>query len=93
LNNKRIGSESTVSLNVIPMPESGPQVSAETVSLLEELLEEAKAGSVVGLAIVILRTKRNYDLELRGVAADSGEQISVAGMLAALQKMVLELSD
>jgi hypothetical protein len=82
-----------MSLNVVPMPELAPQVSAETVTLLEQLLEEARAGTVIGLATVILRTKGNYDLRLRGVAAASGEQMSVAGMLAALQKMVLDLAD
>jgi purine nucleoside permease len=70
-----------------------PQVSAETVSLLEQLLEEARAGTVTGLAIAVLRSTGNYDLRLRGSATESGNQMSVAGMLSALQKMVLELAD
>jgi hypothetical protein len=73
--------------------ECAPQVSAETVSLLEQLLDEARAGTVTGLAIAVLRIQGSYDLKMRGSASASGHEMGVAGMLAALQKMVLELAD
>ncbi len=68
-------------------------VSAEIVSLLERLLEDARAGTVIGLAVVTLRTKGNYDLKLLGNATEKGELMAVAGMLAALQRMVLALDE
>jgi hypothetical protein len=93
VNSEKIGSKTVAPSNVVAISESAPRVSAETVSLLEQLLEEARAGSVTGLAVAILRSKGNYDLRLRGNATENGNQMSVAGMLAALQKMVLELAD
>lgn len=78
--------------NVVTIASRAPPVSAETVFLLEQLLEEARAGIVTGLAVVVLRSKGNYDLRLRGNAAENGNQMAVAGMLAALQKAVLELT-
>jgi hypothetical protein len=93
VNSEKIGSKTTVPSNVVAISERAPQVSAETVSLLEQLLEEARAGTVIGLAVAVLRSKGNYDLKLLGNATENGEQMAVAGMLAALQKMVLELAD
>jgi hypothetical protein len=93
VNSERIGSKATVPSNVVAISGCAPQVSAETVSLLEQLLEEARAGTVTGLAVAVLRLKGNYDLRLRGNATENGNQMAVAGMLAALQKMVLELAD
>jgi hypothetical protein len=93
VNCNRIGSKGTVPLKVAAISGCAPQVSAETVALLEQLLEEARAGTVTGLAVAVLRSKGNDDLRLRGNATESGNQMSVAGMLAALQKMVLELAD
>jgi hypothetical protein len=93
MNSERIGSKTTVPSNVVAISDCAPQVSAETVSLLEQLLEEARAGTVTGLAVAVLRSKGSYDLRLRGKASENGNQMSVAGMLAALQKMVLELAD
>jgi hypothetical protein len=93
VNSERIGPKATVPSNVAAISGCAPQVSAETVSLLEQLLEEARAGTVTGLAVAVLRSKGNDDLRLRGNATESGNQMSVAGMLAALQKMVLELAD
>lgn len=66
-------------------------VSAETVQTLERLLAEAKRGTVAGLALVVLQADGRFDLHLRGCATDESNQMGVAGMLAALQKMVLEL--
>jgi hypothetical protein len=86
MNSEKIGSKATAPSNVVA-------ISAETVSLLEQLLDEARAGTVTGLAVAVLRSKGNYDLRLRGSASENGNQMSVAGMLAALQKMVLELAD
>jgi hypothetical protein len=93
MNNEKIGSKTMAPSKVVAISESAPRVSAETVSLLERLLEEARAGTVIGLAVAVLRPKGNYDLKLLGNATENGEQMAVAGMLAALQKMVLELAD
>jgi hypothetical protein len=68
------------------------RTSQETVAMLESLLSDAKRGEVCGLAMVILRSNNGFDIKLRGEAAQVGNQMSVAGMLAALQKMVLELT-
>jgi len=93
VNSERIGSNTAVPSNVVAISGGAPTVSTETVSLLEQLLEDARAGTVTGLAVVVLRTKGNYDVRLRGGATENGNKMSVAGMLAALQKMVLELGD
>jgi hypothetical protein len=66
------------------------KVSDETVDLLDELLAEAKSGKLVGLAVVTLYLDGKYGLVLRGEARIEGNQMSVAGMLAGLQKIVLE---
>ena len=65
-------------------------VSDETVDFLVELLAEARSGKLVGLAIVTLYFDGKYSLDLRGEARIEGNQMSVAGMLAGLQKIVLE---
>jgi hypothetical protein len=83
--NDRSNKSATAPSNVVAIAICAPQVSAETVSLLEQLLEEARAGAVIGLAIAVLRSKGNYD--------QNGEQMAVAGMLAALQKMVFDFGD
>lgn len=70
----------------LPRPASG-----ETVETLERLLREAKAGRVAGLALVALHADGRFDLHLRGSATEESNQMGVAGMLAALQKMTLEL--
>lgn len=66
------------------------KVSGEAVDFLEELLAEAKSGKLVGLAVVTLYLDGKYSLDLRGEARTEGNQMSVAGMLAGLQKIVLE---
>lgn len=66
-------------------------VSGESVELLQYLLSEALAGRITGLAIVALHADGRYDLRIRGDAATESNQMGVAGMLAALQKMVLDL--
>lgn len=66
-------------------------VSGETVLLLERLLREAKVGKLVGLATVVLHADGRFDLHLRGTATEESNQMGVVGMLAALQKMALEL--
>lgn len=73
-------------LKPLPRP-----VSGETVQMLEQLLREAKAGRVTGLASVVLHADGRFDLRLRGDATLESNQMGVAGMLAALQKMTLEL--
>lgn len=71
-----------------PLP---PPVSSETIQTLEKLLREAQKGKVSGLALVVLRADGRFDLHLRGAATEESNQMGVAGMLAALQKMTLEL--
>lgn len=66
-------------------------VSGETVKTLEQLLREAKAGKVSGLALVVLQADGRFSLQLRGSATEESNQMGVVGMLAALQKMALEL--
>lgn len=66
-------------------------VSRETIQTLEKLSREAKEGQVSGLALVVLRADGRFDLYLRGTATEESNQMGVAGMLAALQKMTLEL--
>ncbi len=66
-------------------------VSAETIELLQHLLEDALAGRVTGLALVALHSDGRFDLRIRGDATTESNQMGVAGMLAGLQKMVLEL--
>lgn len=66
-------------------------VSGETIQTLEKLLREAKEGQVSGLALVVLHADGRFDLHLRGAATEESNQMGVAGMLAALQKMTLEL--
>lgn len=78
---------------VVEIAKCAAPVSAETVALLEGLLEDARSGAVTGIAAVVLRTHANYELQLRGSAADSGRSMPVAGMLAKIQRMVLELED
>jgi hypothetical protein len=45
VNGERVGSKASVTSNVAAIADPDPPVSAETVSLLEQLLEEARAGS------------------------------------------------
>lgn len=66
-------------------------VSGETIETLEKVLREAKEGQVSGLALVVLRADGRFDLHLRGAATEESNQMGMAGMLAALQKMTLEL--
>jgi hypothetical protein len=73
-------------LKPLPRP-----VSGETVRTLERLLREAKEGKVVGLAMVVLHADGRFNLHLKGSSTEESNQMGVAGMLAALQKMALEL--
>ena len=65
--------------------------SGETIELLQYLLGEAIAGRITGLALVALHADGRYDLRIRGDATTESNQMGLAGMLAGLQKMVLEL--
>jgi hypothetical protein len=79
--------------NVVAIGSGTSQVSSELISELELLLERARAGTVTGAALVVLRSDDGYELRLCGCAAETGSQMSVVGMLARLQKMVLESAD
>lgn len=90
---------------LLPQPEQAPlpmgvalfkpparQVCADVIDTLARLLREAQAGQVTGLALVVLHADGRFDLQLRGDATREANQMGVAGMLAALQKMALELT-
>ena len=66
-------------------------VSGETIETLQELLTDALAGRVTGLALVVLHADGRFNLQLRGDATTAPNQMGVVGMLAGLQKMALEL--
>lgn len=65
--------------------------SGETIEILQLLLAQAKTGQVTGLALVGLHSDGRFELHLTGDATNESNQMGVAGMLAALQKMALEL--
>lgn len=67
-------------------------VSVETVEYLRNLLRQAETGCATGVAIAVLREQGGYSLELKGDAREVGNQMSVAGMLACLQRMTLDLN-
>lgn len=67
------------------------RVSGESIEILQHLLTAAKEGRVSGLAIVTLHSDGRFDLGLHGDATIEPNQMGVVGMLAALQKMALEL--
>lgn len=66
-------------------------VSGETITALQQLLADALAGRVTGLALAVLHSDGRFNLQLCGDATTESNQMGVAGMLAALQKMTLEL--
>lgn len=79
--------------NVASLEERKKRVSQETVALLESLLGDAKRGLVSGVAIAVLRSNGEYEMRLRGSCSEGVNSIQVTGMLAALQKMALDLED
>ena len=85
------GRQAPLSMGVAQLKPLPRPVSGETVQMLEQLLREAKAGRVTGLALVVLHADGRFDLSMRGDAILESNQMGVAGMLAALQKMALEL--
>jgi hypothetical protein len=86
-----LGQQAPLPMGVVQFKPLPRPVSGETVQTLERLLREAKAGQVAGLALVVLHADGRFDLHLRGSATEESNQMGVAGMLAALQKMALEL--
>ena len=78
-------------LNVVPIVRRKKEVSGDTVDTLEAVLAAAKAGEVTGLAMIVL-SGCEYQLVLRGAGADKGNQMVVSGLLAALQRMALDLN-
>ncbi len=78
-------------MGVTPLKPLPHPASRETIELLQHLLEDALAGRVTGLALVALHADGRFDLRIRGDATIESSQMGVAGMLAGLQKMVLEL--
>lgn len=49
----------------------GQMVSHDTVEVLSELLERAKRGEVLGLALVAIQKRRTYEFALTGEASRS----------------------
>ena len=68
------------------------QSCQETIALIETLLTQAKSGALTGVALVGLYRGGEYRLDLTGDAKFEGNTMSVAGMLAKLQSMALDLS-
>ena len=78
-------------MGVVAFKPAPRAISSETVEILQELLAEALAGHVTGLALVVLHSDGRFGLRLRGDATTEPNQMGVVGMLASLQKMALEL--
>ncbi|MBU3739759.1 MAG: hypothetical protein FGM55_12495 [Rhodoferax sp.] len=85
------GQQAPLPMGVVPFSPLPRPVSGETVQTLERVLRDAKSGRVAGLAMVVLQADGRFDLHLRGSVTEESNQMGVAGMLAALQKMTLEL--
>lgn len=49
----------------------GEMVSHDTVEVLTQLLKEARAGNVIGLALVSMHKQRNYEFAITGEAERS----------------------
>lgn len=73
-------------LCAVPAPDHDPALAAE----LRELLAEACAGDVQGLALVVQRRDGSYSLSLRGICTEDDNRVWLAGALAQLQSMVLQ---
>lgn len=73
-------------------PTAFPTQSCQaTIALLEHLLTQAKAGELTGLALVGLYRSDEFRLDLTGEAKLEYNTMAVAGMLAKLQNMALDL--
>lgn len=68
------------------------QSCQETIALIETLLTQANSGELTGVALVGLCRGGNYRFDLTGDAKFEGSTMSVAGMLAKLRSMALDLS-
>lgn len=49
----------------------GEMVSHDTVEVLTELLDEAKSGNIIGVALVAMHRQRRFEFALTGEAARS----------------------
>lgn len=49
----------------------GETVSHDTVEVLTELLQEAKSGNIIGLALVAMHRRRQYEFAITGEAERS----------------------
>jgi len=78
---------------VISFEDRKLRVSVETVELLESLLRDARRGAVSGIAVAVLRANDEYEMRLRGSCAEQENCMHMAGMFAAMQKIVLSLQD
>ena len=69
------------------------RVSDDTLQAAKELLREAEAGDLVGLAMVCLKTEGRYSLKLRGDALIEGNKMGLIGLVATLQRMAMDLHE
>ncbi len=83
--------QAPVPVGVVALKTAARHVSLDTVELLQELLNDAQTSQVTGLAVVALHANGSFGLRLCGAATEESNQMGIAGMLAALQKMALEL--
>lgn len=68
-----------------------PYVSQETIDLLEQLLEEARKGEVVGIAYVAQLVGGQVGMNIEGELL--GDPMFTAGALQLLEQRVLALSE
>lgn len=88
---QQIHTQASLPMGVAIFKPQSRRISGETIELLKHLLDEALAGRVSGLALVGLHADGRFEMHLTGDATGESNQMGVAGMLAALQKMALEL--
>lgn len=74
---------------VIPF-HARPDVDAETIEALEQLLEQARAGQILGVAFVAMRKRREFVGDATGEAYRN--PTFARGMLAALDDHLRDLT-
>lgn len=66
-----------------------PAVSEETVSALEDLLEQARNGRVIGIAWICLQAGSDYEVDVAGEAR--AVPIHVRGLLGVLDDQLAKI--
>lgn len=79
--------QSTSRANLSLVPET---ISHDTIELLEQLLDDAKRGRVLGVAFVAMRKRREFIGDVTGEAYRN--PVFARGMIAALDDYLAELA-